>query len=87
MDKQKASIRNNFEQLIDIAREAVQREKYAPHPVDIWHRKPGRPAKGEDEDQRGLESLDPAAIWQRISERHWKRESDISQIAERRKSE
>ena len=29
MDKQKASIRNNFEQLIDIAREAVQREKYA----------------------------------------------------------
>lgn len=29
MDNQKASIRNNFEQLIDIARDAVQREKYA----------------------------------------------------------
>ena len=63
-----------------------QRDNYAPHPVDIWHRK-GRPPKGEDEDQCGLESLDPAAIWQRIRERHWKRESDISQIAERRKSE
>ena len=29
MDKQKASIRNNFEQLIDIAREAIRQEKYA----------------------------------------------------------
>lgn len=29
MDKQKASIRNNFEQLIDIAREAIQKERYA----------------------------------------------------------
>lgn len=63
-----------------------QRDNYVPHPEDIGHRK-GRPPKGEDEDQRGLESLDPAAIWQRIRERHWKRESDISQIAERRKSE
>jgi hypothetical protein len=29
MDKQKASIRNNFEQLIDSAREAIRQEKYA----------------------------------------------------------
>lgn len=29
MDKQKASIRNNFEQLIDSARDAIQKEKYA----------------------------------------------------------
>ena len=29
MDKQKASIRNNFEQLIDIAREAIRQERYA----------------------------------------------------------
>lgn len=29
MDKQKASIRNNFEQLINIARDAIQKEKYA----------------------------------------------------------
>lgn len=64
-----------------------QRDNYAPHPVDMWHRKPGRPPKDESKDQCGLESLDPAAIWQRIRERHWKRESDISPIAERRKSE
>jgi len=29
MDKQKASIRNNFEQLIDIAREDIRQERYA----------------------------------------------------------
>lgn len=29
MDKQKASIRNNFEQLIDSAREAIRQERYA----------------------------------------------------------
>lgn len=29
MDSQKASIRNNFEQLINIAREAIRQERYA----------------------------------------------------------
>lgn len=63
-----------------------QRDNYVPHPVDIWHRK-GRLPKGEDEDHRGLESLDPQAMWQRICERHRKGESNISELAERRKSE
>lgn len=55
-----------------------RRDHYVPHPR--------KGSQTKDEGKFAFEVLDPQAIWQRICERHRKRESDISQIAERRKS-
>lgn len=52
--------------------------------MDHTGRPVGRPPEPDDIDTK---QFSPEAIWKRICERHWKRESDISQIAERRKSE
>lgn len=57
-----------------------KRDHYVPHP------RKGSQVK-DDEDKFAFEVLDPQAIWQRICERHRKGESDISALAERRKSE
>lgn len=56
-----------------------QRDHYVPHP------RKGSQAK--DKYEFAFELLDPQAMWQRICERHRKGESDISELAERRKSE
>lgn len=56
-----------------------QRDHYVPHP------RKGSQAK--DKYKFAFELLDPQAMWQRICERHRKGESDISELAERRKSE
>lgn len=56
-----------------------RRDHYVPHP------RKGSQAK--DKYKFAFEVLDPQAMWQRICERHRKGESDISELAERRKSE
>ncbi|MBO4725883.1 MAG: hypothetical protein J5622_05190 [Firmicutes bacterium] len=47
--------------------------------------KRGRPSN--DMIQEELKYLDPRAMWKRICERHYRRESNITDIAERRRSE
>lgn len=44
-------------------------------------------SQAKDKYKFAFEVLDPQAMWQRICERHRKGESDISELAERRKSE
>ena len=58
-----------------------RRDHYVPHP------RKGSQTKDEGKYKFASEMLDPQAMWQRICERHRKGESDISELAERRKSE